>query len=154
MNQDIYGAQNPNGNNLFTLAPDFDNGIGALLADLDSNGMLQNTLVVMAGEFGRTVGPVTGAGGRDHFNQQFVAFAGAGVKGGRPLGSTNADGSDVVDFGWKYNRYVRPEDVEATIYSAMGIDWTKQLDTPFGRTFEYVPSASSGAYAPIDELWG
>ena len=39
-------------------------------------------------------------------------------------------------------------------YSAMGIDWTKQLDTPFGRTFEYVPDASDGLYAPTDELWG
>ena len=42
----------------------------------------------------------------------------------------------------------------ATIYSALGIDWTKQIDTPFGRTFEYVPFAGAGTYAPIDELWG
>ena len=154
MHQDIYGTQNPAGNNLFTLAPAFDNGVGALLSDLDSNGMLKDTMVIMAGEFGRTVGPLSGAVGRDHYPQQFVAFAGAGIKGGRSLGSTNSDGSDVADYGWKYQRYIRPEDVEATIYSAMGIDWTKQLDTPFGRTFEYVPSASAGAYAPIDELWG
>lgn len=57
------------------------------------------------------------------------------------------------DYGWKYDRYVRWEDVEATIYSALGIDWTKQIDTPFGRTFEYVPFAGDGVYAPIDELW-
>jgi hypothetical protein len=44
--------------------------------------------------------------------------------------------------------------VLATVYSAMGIDWTKQLETPFGRTFEYVPDAAHGIYGPIDELWG
>lgn len=81
--------------------------------------------------------------------------AGAGVKGGRALGSTNSTGSDVdnENYGWKQNRYIRPEDVEATVYSALGIDWTKQLDTPFGRTFEYVPYAADGLYLPIDELW-
>ena len=154
MHQDIYGTQNANGSNLYTLGRDqFDPGVAALLADLESSGLLKETLVVMGGEFGRTVGPLSGAGGRDHYPQQFVAFAGAGVRGGRVLGATNAKGDDVADYGWKYNRYVRWEDIEATIYSAMGIDWTKQLDTPFGRTFEYVPFASEGAYGPIDELW-
>ena len=155
MHNDIYGAQTPNGTNLYTVGRDmFDTGYATLLADLNSSGLLKDTLVVVAGEFGRTVGALSGAGGRDHYVQQFAAFAGAGVKGGRTIGSTNAAGSDVVDFGWQYQRYVRPEDVEATIYSALGIDWTKQIDTPFGRTFEYVPFAGAGTYAPIDELWG
>jgi hypothetical protein len=49
---------------------------------------------------------------------------------------------------------VRPEDVEATIYSAMGIDWTTiRQDDPFHRGFEYVPFASVGQYGPINELW-
>jgi uncharacterized protein (DUF1501 family) len=124
------------------------------MADLEAAGLLKETLVVMAGEFGRTVGAVSASGGRDHYVQQFAAFAGAGVKGGKVIGQTNATGSDVTSFGWKQDRYVRAEDVLATVYSAMGIDWTKQLETPFGRTFEYVPDAAHGIYGPIDELWG
>ena len=154
MHNDIYGTQTPAGNNLYTLGRDvFDAGLATLLADLNSTGLLKETLVVIAGEFGRTVGALSGSGGRDHYLQQFAAFAGAGVKGGRTIGATNSTGSAVTEFGWKYDRYPRPEDVEATIYSALGIDWTKEIDTPFGRTFEYVPFAGNGTYAPIDELW-
>ena len=153
MHNDIYGTLNPAGNNLFTLGKQFDGGVGALLADLESTGLLKDTLVVMVGEFGRTVGMLSATEGRDHFVQQFAAFAGAGIKGGRTIGSTKPDGSDTVDFGWKYNRYFRPEDLQSTVYSALGIDWTKQLDTPFGRTFEYIPGAGDGVYAPMDELW-
>lgn len=53
------------------------------------------------------------------------------------------------------NREIRPEDVEATLYSALGINWTKiRYDDPFGRGFEYVPYAKEDIYGPIDELWG
>jgi hypothetical protein len=152
MHNDIYGADGTPVN-LFSLGKVFDAGISTLLADLESTGLLKETLVVMVGEFGRTTGAVSGSGGRDHYVQHFSAFAGAGVKGGKIIGSTNDTGAQVVDYGWKYDRYVRPEDVMATVYSAMGIDWTKQLETPFGRTFEYVPDAADGLYAPIDELW-
>jgi uncharacterized protein (DUF1501 family) len=131
-----------------------DDGVSALLTDLKSSGLLNETLFVMVGEFGRTVGPVTAAGGRDHYVQQSIVFGGAGVHGGRAIGSTNADGSDTVDFGWSRNRYVRPEDVEATIYSAMGIDWTTvRTDDPFHRGFEYVPFSEQDLYGPINELW-
>jgi hypothetical protein len=154
MHQDIYGLQNPKGNNLFTLCPQFDNGVGALLGDLESSGLLGSTLVVMAGEFGRTTGPVTPAGGRDHLVQQSIVFAGGGVKGGKILGATNAAGSDTTDFGWSRQRYVKPEDVEATIYSAMGINWTTvRCDDPFHRGFEYVPFSEQNLYGPIDELF-
>ena len=51
-------------------------------------------------------------------------------------------------------RDIKPEDVEATIYSAMGINWTSvRYDDPFGRGFEYVPFSDQDLYAPIDELW-
>lgn len=154
MHQDIYGTQNPKGNNLFTLCPQFDNGVGAMLADLQTSGLLNNTLVVMAGEFGRTVGPVTPALGRDHLPQQSILFAGAGVHGGKLIGATNASGSDTTDFGWSRQRYVKPEDVEATIYSALGINYTTiRCDDPFHRGFEYVPFSEQNIYGPIDELW-
>jgi uncharacterized protein (DUF1501 family) len=154
MHQDIYGQQNPKGNNLYTMGAPLDNGVSAMLGDLKSSGLLDETLVVMVGEFGRTVGPVTPAGGRDHWVQQTAVFAGAGVQGGRAIGSTNASGSDTSNFGWSRQRYVKPEDIEATIYSAMGIDWTKvRYDDPFHRGFEYVPFSDQDIYGPINELW-
>jgi len=131
-----------------------DNGVGALLDDLKATGLLKETLVVLVGEFGRTVGPLTAAGGRDHWLQQSVVFAGGGVKGGKVLGATDATGSDTIDFGWSRQRYVKPEDVEATIYSAMGINWTTvRCDGPFMRGFESVPFSDQNFYGPIDELW-
>ena len=154
MHQDIYGATNARGNNLFTLCPQLDNGISSLVSDLDQAGLLNQTLIVLAGEFGRTVGPVTAAGGRDHFNQQSIVFIGGGTRGGRVIGATNATGSDTTDFGWSRQRYVRPEDVEATIYSALGIDWTTvRCDDPLLRGFEYVPFSDQDVYGPINELW-
>jgi hypothetical protein len=152
MHNDIYGTAGGI-NNIFSLGNVLDNGVATLLNDLESAGLLKETLVVLVGEFGRTVGALSGSGGRDHYLQHFAVFAGGGVKGGRTIGTTNATGAQVENFGWKHDRYPRPEDIEATVYSALGIDWTKQLATPYGRTFEYVPEARHGLYAPIDELW-
>jgi hypothetical protein len=159
MHVDIYGTQNPKGNNMFTMSPALDNGVSALLADLQSSGLLNETLVVMVGEFGRTPGALTPAAGRDHYVNQTVVFAGAGITGGKVIGATSADGSTITEFGWNGSgtsgpRNVWPEDVEATIYDAMGIDWTTiREDDPFHRGFEYVPFASEGTYGPINELW-
>jgi len=152
MHQNIYAAAPQPG--LYRLGKMFDDGLSALLDDLKSSGLLDETLVVAQGEFGRTVGPLTGQQGRDHFLQQFVIFAGAGVKGGKIIGATNDAGSAITDFGWSRNREVRPEDIEATIYSALGINWTTiRYDDPFGRGFEYVPFAKEDIYGPINELW-
>jgi len=141
--------------NLPTKAVLLDNAVSALLSDLDSAGLLSSTLVVMVGEFGRTVGPLTAAAGRDHWPQQFAFFAGGGIKGGTIIGATNASGSDTVNYGWSQNRYVYPEDIEATIYSAMGIDWTTvRHDDPLGRGFSYVPTTDPVTYYPVNELWG
>ena len=137
------------------LAATFDRGYGALLDGLSLNGLLENTLVVVAGEFGRTVGALNNQAGRDHFLQQSVLFAGAGVHGGRTIGSTNATGAATDDPGWSRNRDVRAEDVEASIYSALGINWTTiRTDDPLGRGFEYVPFAKYDIYGPVNELWG
>jgi hypothetical protein len=132
-----------------------DNAVAAMLGDLKSSGMLSTTLVVMLGEFGRTVGPLNPASGRDHYLQQFALFAGGGVKGGTIIGATDETGSDVTEYGWSRQRYVFMEDVEATIYSALGIDWTYvRMDDPLHRRFEYVPSSAQNLYGPVDELWG
>jgi uncharacterized protein (DUF1501 family) len=106
------------------------------------------------GEFGRTVGPLNSQSGRDHYLQQSALFAGAGVRGGRAIGSTDKLGAVTADPGWSAKRDVKPEDIEATIYSALGIDWTTvRHDDPLGRGFEYVPTTEGLQFAPIDELW-
>jgi Protein of unknown function (DUF1501) len=157
MHQNIYGAGGniKAGTNIFTLGNILDNGLSTLINDLKAAGLFDRTMIVMAGEFGRTVGAITAAGGRDHFLHQFAFFAGGGVKGGRVIGSTDSRGATTVDPGWSRQRDVNPEDIEATIYSAMGINWTNiRYDDPFGRGFEYVPFAATDTYGPINELWG
>ena len=157
MHTNIYGVNgNPaTGTNIFTLGKQLDDGVSALIADLKATGLFDSTLVVMAGEFGRTTGAITSQAGRDHYPQQFAVFAGAGVQGGRAIGSTDAQGNATVDPGWSRQRDVKPEDIEATIYSALGINWTTiRYDDPFGRGFEYVPHAKDDIYGPINELWG
>jgi uncharacterized protein (DUF1501 family) len=149
MHTNIYAA-----NNLPAKGKILDGALSALIGDLKANGLLDSTLIVMAGEFGRTVGALTGAQGRDHFVQQFAFFAGGGVKGGKAIGATNASGSDTVDYGWSQGRYVYAEDIEATIYSALGIDWTSvRHDDPLGRGFEYVPTTGPIHFAPVNELF-
>jgi hypothetical protein len=153
---------------IYLSARQFDKGLGELLRDLSStpgvNGgtLLDETLVVWMGEFGRTVRTANGGttpglnsgGGRDHFFQQFACFAGGGVSGGRVIGSTTSDGFAVQDPGWSEGRPVVNEDIAATIYSGLGIDYTKTLhDDPFQRGFEYVPFASQGAWKPVKEVF-
>ena len=147
--QNIYDA-----NNLPRMSTQFDNAFAMLVDDLKASGQFNETLIVVQGEFGRTTGAITAQAGRDHYLQQFVLFAGAGVRGGRALGSTNTAGSATEEYAWGENRDFKPEDTEATIYSALGIDWTTiRYDDPFGRGFEYVYEASKGAYKPLHELW-
>lgn len=154
MHNNIYTGQNGQGS-IFTLGKVVDDALSTLISDLKANGQLSRTMIVMMGEFGRTTGPLSATAGRDHFLQQFVFFAGGGVKGGRALGSTDTAGARTETFGWSEERDFRVEDVEATIYSALGINWTNiRYDDPFGRGFEYVPYANEGLYKPIHELWG
>ena len=150
------------GSSLFTQAAQFDPAFGALLTDLSGTPgaesgktLLDETMVVVLGEFGRTVGVLNGQGGRDHYLRMSIVFAGGGVRGGQVIGSTDDSGANVKEFGWAANRDVRPEDVTSTIYSALGIDYTTvRHDDPLNRGFEYVPRAIDGTYyQPIDELF-
>jgi len=150
-----YNIYTPAAGGLASAGKNLDNAVSALLSDLKSSGLLDSTLIVMLGEFGRTVGPLTPALGRDHYPQQFAFFAGGGVKGGTIIGRTTAIGDNVADYGWSRNRYVWMEDIEATIYSALGIDWsTIRHDDPLHRGFNYVPLSEEDYYAPVHELWG
>jgi hypothetical protein len=149
MHQNIYAATQ-----LPALTKTLDTGLSTLLTDLKASGQLDETLIVMAGEFGRTVGKITAGLGRDHYPQQFAFFAGAGVKGGKAIGASDAAGAQTVDFGWSRDRIIKPEDIEATIYSALGINWTTvRYDDPLGRGFYYVPNSDQDVYGPINELW-
>lgn len=153
------------GQGIYRPIAQFDPGFANLLKDLSEQpgtkggSLLDETLVVVMGEFGRTVrsGSTVGlnaAQGRDHYFVHFTVFAGGGVGGGRTIGSTTAEGLNTLDPGWSQGRPATYEDVSATIYSALGIDYTtKRYDDPFGRGFEYVPFAADGAWYPILELF-
>lgn len=161
--QDIYAkAATPNQNvpGIYQMTQELDDGLAALLTDLAAqpgvNGgtLLDETLIVAMGEFGRTVGAPTNQDGRDHYFQHFAVMAGGGVLGGRVIGQTTADGGNIIEPGWSQGRAVAYEDIAATIYSALGIDYTTiRRDDPFGRGFEYVPFASEGAWYPLLELF-
>jgi uncharacterized protein (DUF1501 family) len=146
--------------NHYTLCRELDACLGSLLDDLgktkDKSGraLLDKTLVVAMGEFGRTPGPLNPNHGRDHHRfANVMLFAGGGVRGDAILGATDAVGGKVVDPGWHGKRSVYPEDVVATIYSALGIDWTKRIEnTPSGRAFYYVDGASGSTIIDPDEI--
>ena len=109
------------------LVPPFDMAFSALLTDLSDRGLLDSTLVVATGEFGRTPKVNTNAG-RDHWAKLWsCAIAGAGIRGGQVYGASDAIASEVKD------NPVTVEDFTATIYERLGIDYHKEYDTPVGR---------------------
>jgi hypothetical protein len=141
--------------NMYQLNGDLDRGLGNLVADLKQSGDFDSTLIVAMGEFGRTPGDLNRSGGRDHHKDaQCALLMGGGVRGGKAVGATDAQGDQIVDPGWSQKRQIFMEDIAATIYSALGIDWTKSIaDTPSGRKFEYVPFGSVGTYVPVEEVF-
>jgi len=143
----------PNAGHL-SLMSQFDKGLGTLITDLKADGLFDETLIVAMGEFGRTIGNLNPQRGRDHLLQQAVLVAGARARGGRVIGSTNTAGDNTQDPGWSRNRHIRAEDMEATMYTALGIDWTTiRRDDPLGLGFAYVPSSDRDLYGPVNEIW-
>jgi len=137
-----------------------DTGLANLISDLaalpGSKGtLLDDTLIVARGEFGRTVGALTGQAGRDHYFTYSALVAGGGVRGGRAIGSTTPDGAFVDTPGWSVGRPIYSEDFAASIYSAMGINYrTTRHDDPIGRGFEYVATTGTSYIGePIAELF-
>ena len=151
--QNMFDIRYPN--NFYTLTNQLDAGVGNLVADLRASGELDQTLIVIMGEFGRTPGELNSRGGRDHHSYAMsVAMLGGGVKGNHIVGATDANGDRIVDPGWQRQRAIYPEDITATIYSALGINWTKRiLDTPTGRIFEYIAGSSRGEHTPVQEVF-
>lgn len=100
------------------LCPQFDVGFTALIEDLETRGLLSETLVVAIGEFGRTP-RINKQGGRDHWGHVFsFALAGAGISGGQVLGSSDKNG------GYPSTNPIWPHDLTATIFHLLGIDPT------------------------------
>jgi hypothetical protein len=107
--------------------PELDRAFSTLLDDLAQRGMLDSTLVIVTGEFGRTP-EVNGMGGRDHWPNVFsLVMAGAGITGGRVWGASDEKGMFVRD------NPVQVADLIATIYKKLGIDYEKEYQSNIGR---------------------
>lgn len=121
-----------------SLLPYFDRALSALLEDLEQSGQLEETLVVVMGEFGRTpqLGQITSgagadAGGRDHWPHCFsVLLAGGGIQGGAIYGASDKHAA------FPESDPVTPEDIAATIFYALGLEPTTEIYDRFGRPLE------------------
>jgi hypothetical protein len=147
---DIYDRTKPS--NHYLECTRWDQGFTALVEDLASTpgrepgkSLLDETLIISTSEFGRQPF-VNQAKGRDHWNTAFTSLlVGGGGQGRRILGRTNEDGSKCLDPGWNHREQPIIENLVATIYSALGVDWTKKVEkTPSGRAYEYIQSAPLG----------
>jgi hypothetical protein len=152
--------------NLYTQCQNFDRNFTKLLTDLEARPgheagktLLDETLVLATSEFGR-VPYLNAAEGRDHYGTCYsTLYAGGGVKAGRVIGKTNEDCSEVIDLGWSHKLRPFHDNNVATIYSALGIDYTKSVqNAPSGRAYQYVQTAPVGgseyqSNEPFDELF-
>ncbi|HEY1381702.1 MAG TPA: DUF1501 domain-containing protein [Gemmataceae bacterium] len=125
------------------LLPAMDQGYAALLRDLGDRGLLDQTLIVWMGDFGRTP-KINSSAGRDHWaTAGVVCMGGGGVKTGEVVGATNATAEYVTDSP------VAPQDVAATIYHALGVPLHTWYKTGDGRPVELVPEGK-----PVRQLVG
>jgi uncharacterized protein (DUF1501 family) len=124
-----------------TLCPMFDRAYSALLDDLKQRGLLETTLVVAMGEFGRTP-HINPRGGRDHWPSCWsVLLAGSGVRGGQVIGASDSIGAEPSD------RPVTPAEIAASVYRGLGLDPNTRLVGPANSS---IPLADA---APIAELF-
>jgi hypothetical protein len=115
-----------------TLNESIDQPMAQLIADLRQHGMLEKTLVIWMGEFGRTP-RINPRAGRDHYPRAFnVALAGGGIRGGQVVGKTDAGGVEVTD------RPVTVSDLFRTIYTTLGIDADHENMSRIGRPIKLV----------------
>lgn len=136
---DLFGA-------LATRLPSWDQTLATLISDLDQRGLLETTMVIALGEFGRTPKISTLPGqtkpGRDHWaNAMSILFAGGGSRGGQVIGATDRQGYAPIE------RVLSPENYVSTVYRKLGIDPNKIYYTPAGRPTHLVSDPT-----PIAEL--
>ena len=143
VNWPSYFAWDQHGNiesGLRNLGPQLDHALASLFEDLHERGMLERTLVLCMGEFGRTP-RINDSAGRDHWvHCMTVLIGGARIRGGQVVGSTKPD-------GYPDERPVHARDMVATAYRALGIDLEAELPTVVGRPIQVLPGAS-----PVEEL--
>ena len=116
--------------------------------------LLDDTIVAVPTEFGRVPGPLNGVAGRHHYNRCYIGlFAGGGVIGGRIIGRTDAAGENATETGWKYGMQPKTENIYASVYSALGIDWRKEItNTPSKRVYRYVDPLGATEPCIDDEI--
>jgi len=128
------------------LLPPLDQALSTLLDDLSQRGLLESTIVIAMGEFGRTP-HVNPALGRDHWPHCWsLVVGGGGIKGGVVVGASDERGA------YPAERTTTMGDLFATIYKAMGIDWEKTYMTPIGRPIKIANSIEDKTGVPIAEL--
>ena len=128
------------------LVPVLDQTLSTLLTDLEERGLLESTLVIAMGEFGRTY-DLNPGGGRDHWCHCWsMVLGGGGIRGGQIIGASDERGAYVAD------RMVTIGDLLATIYKALGIDWTREYMHPIGRPLKIANSINDETGKPIEEL--
>jgi uncharacterized protein DUF1501 len=124
---DGWDTHSDNFNQVKNLSGPLDAGMASLIEDLAGRGLLDQTLIVCLGEFGRTP-QINGDNGRDHWNDVFsVVLAGGGLKAGAVVGASDEEGAKVKD------RPVKIPDLFATLAAALGLDPARQYTTPEGR---------------------
>jgi hypothetical protein len=121
-----------------------DDGLSSLVGDLKERGLLDDTLVIWMGEFGRTP-KINGKGGRDHWAKAWsTVLVGGGIKGGQAIGKTDRTGAAVTE------RPIGVKDFMATTCQILGIDYTRKIQTSEGRPIRIVEAGEK----PIRELIG
>lgn len=127
--------------------PEFDRGLATLLADLAQRGLLDSTIVMAGGEFGRTPKVLWESpwnGGRGHWGKAFsVVVAGGGFKGGHVVGKTDAKGEEVVE------RPIQPSDLIASMYENLGINGEAKLPHPEGADVRAMPPSLENGRRPM-----
>lgn len=124
-----------------TVAPSFDTAFARLLTDLEERGLLESTLVVATGEFGRTP-KLNSNGGRDHWAGCWTSLvAGGGTKGGRVIGRSDATGSEPSE------RPVSPQELVSTIFHSLGVAPDATIPGPDGTPVAVYPGT------PVAELF-
>jgi len=147
---------------IYHSAPILDRALSNLVQDLSTmpgkepgKTLLDETMIVLTHEFGRDP-EMNSNQGRDHWGLCFTnLYLGGAIKPGRVIGRTNENCAKVIDNGWKYKEQPMKDHEVSTIYSALGIDYSKKIvDTPSGRAYEYQQTAPLGgpAFIPMTEI--
>ena len=115
-----------------------DPAFTAFIKELRDRDLLDSTMIICGGEFGRTP-RINPAGGRDHWPHGFsIALAGGGIRGGQAIGETSPDGEKLEypeddEAKRKPGENITVADVHATVMHSLGVDFTKEFDTAVGR---------------------